>query len=130
MKEFLLTLLTFFLLLHVSAQDAEVIHYKELQKVIPANLAGFTGDGAPDGKTMSMNGMSFSTAERTYKKGSHKLNITMVDYHGAATLYNSAAMAWSMNMQFEDDDSKVEGFSEGDFSGIIEIHKKNRKPGW
>lgn len=124
MKKILLTLTLLFFWVLSNGQDQEVINYKELQKLIPANLAGFSGNGDPDGSTMSMNGMSFSSAERRYKKGDKDLSVTIVDYHGAATMYSSAAMAWTMNMQYEDDESKIEAFNEGDFNGIIEIMKK------
>ena len=127
MKTTLLNVLAFLLFITAPAQDQEAIPYKELQKFVPTSLAGFSEDGDADGSTMSMNGMSFSTAERHYKKGGQDLNVTIVDYHGAATMYSSAAMAWGMNMQFEDEESKMETFNDGDFHGVIEVQKKEQQ---
>lgn len=106
------------------AQDEKAVSYKTLQEHLPSSISGFTASGDPDGQSMSMNGMSYSMASQEYENGSKSLRITIMDYHGAGSLYNAAAMAWTMNMEFEDDDQKVSGFKEGDFHGLVSVQKK------
>ncbi|MEM7106672.1 MAG: hypothetical protein AAF519_00505 [Bacteroidota bacterium] len=109
------------------AQDNKAVSYKELQKHLPGKIAGFTASGDPDGQSMSMNGMSYAMASQDYEKDKEQMTVTIMDYKGAGSLYSAAAMAWTMNMEYEDDEKKVSSFKDGDFHGMIEVGKEYKE---
>ncbi|MEM9857640.1 MAG: hypothetical protein AAF843_09795 [Bacteroidota bacterium] len=124
----LLTLITLICSVSLTtAQDEKAVPYKELQSQLPGTIAGFKITGDPDGQSMTMNGMSYSMASKDYEKGDEEMTITIMDYKGASTLYSAAAMAWTMNMEYEDDEKKVSSFKDGDFQGIIEVGKEHKE---
>ncbi|MEM9389341.1 MAG: hypothetical protein AAGA02_02640 [Bacteroidota bacterium] len=127
MKKVLLFLIFTFFTSYAFPQDDKVVPYKELQKHLPNKIAGFTATDEPGGQSMSMNGMSYSMASQGYLKGDIEMTVSIMDYQGAGTLYTAAAMAWTMNMEYEDDEKKVSGFQEGDFQGLIEVGKKYKE---
>ncbi len=122
-----LLLLTLFNLCIVTgfAQD-KAIHYSELQKYLPSELMGYSHSSDPDGSSFEMNGMSYSTAIQKYGKGDSEMDITIIDYHGALTMYSAASMAWSTGMSFEDADQKAEGTEIDGFKGWQVYDKKDK----
>ncbi len=107
MKKILMLALTCFTVSAFSQDKA--IHYTELQKYLPSELMGYSHSADPDGSSFEMNGMSYSTAIQKYGKGDSEMDITIIDYHGALTMYSAASMAWGAGMSFEDADQKAEG---------------------
>ncbi len=87
----------------------KAINYKELQKMLPASIMGYSPVGDPDGSSFEMNGMSYSTAVQDYENGDSELTISVHDYQGAAAMYSSTTMAWGMGMSFEDDEQSANG---------------------
>ena len=127
MKKILPFLICTFFASYAFPQDDKAVPYKELQGHLPNKIAGFTATDEPDGQSMSMNGMSYSMASQGYLNGTVEMTVSIMDYQGASTLYTAAAMAWTMNMEYEDDEKKVSGFQEGDFQGLIEVGKKYKE---
>jgi hypothetical protein len=87
----------------------KAINYKELQKMLPSSIMGYSPSGDPDGSSFEMNGMSYSTAVQDYESGDSELTISLFDYQGAAAMYSSTTMAWGMGMSFEDDEQSAKG---------------------
>lgn len=87
----------------------KAINYKELQKVLPSSIMGYTPVGDPDGSTFEMNEMSYSTAAQDYESGDSELSISIHDYQGASAMYTSTTMAWGMGMSYEDDEQSAKG---------------------
>ena len=125
MKKILVPLFASILFVSATHGQEKAISYKELQKHLPAKLLGFTAIDEPDGQSMSMNEMSYSMASQQYEKGNIELYVTIMDYQGAAALYTTAAMAWTVSIEYEDDDKKVTGFDDGGFKGLLEVEKDN-----
>lgn len=108
MKSLVLTfLLLSFGMIGVAQEKA--LNYKELQKVLPSSINGYNLSGDIDGSSFEMNDMSYSVASASYEKGDSELNISIMDYQGAKTLYMSASMAWSAGMKYEDDEQEAHG---------------------
>jgi len=88
----------------VKKGDTLSLPYKELQTYLPAAVEGYAA-AEPSGQSMSVSGMSFSTAERKFTKGPDEVDVKIVDYNGANQLYQGASMMFSLNMESEDAES-------------------------
>ncbi|GAA0892438.1 hypothetical protein GCM10009122_21170 [Fulvivirga kasyanovii] len=108
------------------AQD-KAVHYKELQKHLPESLAGFTAEGDPDGNMFEMNDMSYSSAMREYSKGDSYLTVTIMDYKGAASMYQGSTMAWNNSMSYEDEEQKAHSVSINGMNGWFSYDKSNKE---
>ncbi len=106
--------------------DTLSLPYKQLQTHLPATVEGYVA-AEPSGQSMSVSGMSFSTAERKFTKGPEdEVSVKIVDYNGANQLYQGASMMFSLNMESEDEESltrtttlKLDGVK-----GSETLHKK------
>ncbi|MBL6449767.1 hypothetical protein JMN32_25880 [Fulvivirga sp. 29W222] len=126
MKKTLLYLALLLLGAAVQAQN-KAVHYKELQKHLPASLAGFSAESAPEGNMFEMNEMSYSSAMREYSKGNSWLTITIMDYKGAAEMYEGSTMAWNNSMSYEDDQQKAHSVSINGMNGWFSYDKHNQE---
>lgn len=107
------------------AQD-KAIDYKTLQDKIPSSIKGYSQVGDPDGMNMDMNGMSWSSATKKFTSGSKNLSVTIIDYHGASSMYTGFAMAWGNTMHFENE-SSIGGTTTVDgFNGVENYDKKDK----
>jgi hypothetical protein len=88
----------------VKRGDTLAINYKDLEKHLPAAIAGYAADGAPEGQSMQMTGMHYSTAQQKYKKGDETLNIQLMDYNGATAMFSASTAIMSAGMEMENDD--------------------------
>ena len=88
------------------SQGEKALHHSELQKYLPSSVAGYAAEGDPEGVTMEMNDMSYSQAQREYRKGNNELNIILVDYREAAAMYMQSTAMWQGNISVEDDHTK------------------------
>lgn len=126
MKKSLLYLILLMCGTAVYAQE-KAIHYKELQKHLPESLAGFTAEGDADGNMFETNEMSYSSATREYSKGDSWLTITIMDYKGAASMYQGSTMAWSNGMSYEDEEQKAHGVSIDGMNGWFSYDKSGKE---
>ncbi len=106
--------------------DTLALAYTELQKYLPAAVAGYEKEGEPEGQTMNMAGASYSTAAQAYKKGDQTLKITITDYNGAYALYGMATAVMASGYSMENADEKVGGIDLGVGKGWEDIKKKDK----
>jgi hypothetical protein len=99
--------------------------YKELQKYLPNSVKGYILNGDMKGQSIDMQGMSYSSAEADYKKGEDNLSIVLVDYHAAASVYQSLTMAWSMNISIDNDQEKASTTTVKGIKGYQRIDKQD-----
>jgi hypothetical protein len=109
--------------------DTLAIHYKELQKFLPAEIKGFTRAGEMEGGSINMEDVSYSTASQRYRKGDADLTITLMDYNNAIDMYEGLTGAWATGMSFEDDNQKTSGVSllNNKAKGVEVFGKKDRR---
>lgn len=107
--------------------QSKVIHYKELQKHLPQELLGYTAEGDPQGNMFEMNDMSYSSALQEYTKGESTLSITIMDYQGAASMYQASTMAWANGMSYEDDEQKAHGITIDNMNGWLSYNKVDQE---
>jgi hypothetical protein len=101
------------------------MNYTDLQQYLPGSIPGYEA-GEPGGSTMTMQGLSYSTAdiEFTGADGAY-VRVSLLDYSGAASMYQAATAMWSTGMSFEDDDTMVKSFElQDDVIGWEEYRKK------
>ena len=123
-----LTIISLLLVIQIGVfgQD-KAIDYKELQKKLPDNINGYAVDGDPDGSSFEMNGMSYSTASKSYKKGDAELTIMIADYRGAASIYQASTIAWANGMSYEDDHQEAHGVSIEGSNGWFTLNKDENR---
>ena len=109
--------------------DTLAIHYKELQKFLPAEIKGFTREGEMEGGSMNMEDVSYSSASQRYRKGDANLTIMLVDYNNAIDMYEGLSNAWATGMSYEDDNQKANGVSlvNNKVKGMEVFVKKDRR---
>ncbi|PLX06913.1 MAG: hypothetical protein C0594_06525, partial [Marinilabiliales bacterium] len=79
-----------------TSNDGTAMHYEELQKYLPTEIDGYTA-GKPKGGTITMQGMSYSSAEITFsKEGAGDIDVVLLDYNAAVSLYTAATAMWAM----------------------------------
>jgi len=108
--------------------DTMAMPYAELQKLLPASVEGYKPDGEPDGGSVNMTGMSYSSAEQRYKneKGDW-LKVSIVDYNQAYAMYSSLTGLWAVGMSIDTPEEKANGVKlENDIAGW-EVFKKKSK---
>jgi hypothetical protein len=107
--------------------DTLAIPYKELQKYLPQEIKGYTLASDMKGQQMNMQGMSFSRAEGTYKKGEERLEVSLNDYNQAFGLLQMLTMAWSMGISEENDSGKSGVVTLGGHKGWEEYRKESKE---
>ncbi len=107
--------------------DTLAMNYKELQKYLPLSIDGYK-TGEPNGTSINMQGMSYSSAEATFKKdnGDH-IKVTIIDYNAAYGIYTAATAMWAIGMNVETPEEKVSGIKMDNEIGGWETFKKKRK---
>ncbi|GAA4382532.1 hypothetical protein GCM10023186_22950 [Hymenobacter koreensis] len=89
--------------------DTISLPYQELRNYLPHKLAGFVRDGAPQGESVSLGGVNYSTCEQYYRKGKQRLKVQLVDYNGASALYAGATAMMAAGFTQEDDEQLMRG---------------------
>jgi len=111
----------------LQAQD-ETMNYTELQNYLPTSLSGYTAD-EPGGSSMNMQGMSFSNAEIAFTNDAgDEVHINLMDYVGAASMFQAATAMWASGMSFEDGDTKAWSLEWSEnITGWAEIQKADKE---
>ncbi|MBC8044961.1 MAG: hypothetical protein IAF08_16100 [Rhizobacter sp.] len=107
--------------------DTLAIPYKDLQKYLPESIGGYTAE-EPKGQTMSMQGMSYSTATRRYTQGESDIEVSLTDYNSAYGVMTSATMFMSLGITVDDDEQTTKGYDTGisGVKGYEELQKKSK----
>ncbi|MEP2771149.1 MAG: hypothetical protein ABJH05_03305 [Fulvivirga sp.] len=127
MKKYLKILIPFLFLATFSIAQEKAVHYETLQKHLPSAVNGFSVQGEPEGSNLDMNGMSYSMASKKYSKGDSKLNIAIVDYKGAAAMFQTSTMAWANSMAYEDAHQKAKSITIDGMNGWFSYNKDNKE---
>lgn len=107
--------------------DTLAMPYAELQKFLP-KIDGYTIEGDPNGATVNMGAVSYSSSEAKYKKGENWVKVSIIDYNQAYAMYSAATAMWAMGMSVDTPDEKAGGIKFGDDVGGWEVfQKKNKK---
>ncbi|WBA41617.1 hypothetical protein [Hymenobacter canadensis] len=109
--------------------DTVVLPYQELARYLPARLAGFEAVSEPKGESISLNGVSYSSCERRYRKGKQHLKAQLVDYNGATALYAGATAMMAAGFVQEDDEQLVRSCNLGvhNIRGWENLQKREHK---
>jgi hypothetical protein len=97
--------------------DTIPINFRELQKFLPDELAGYTAK-EPKGETMNMRGISYSEASRRYERMSDDgkqefITMSILDYNAAVSMFTAAAAWWSSGYSLENADGFAKSFDPG-----------------
>ena len=87
--------------------DTISIPYKELQKMLPSSIAGFTKDGEPSGRSVNMVGMSYSMATQAFKSGDGEITINIMDYNASYAAFGVATSMFASGLSMDDDQEHI-----------------------
>ncbi|RTQ49560.1 hypothetical protein EJV47_12100 [Hymenobacter gummosus] len=93
--------------------DTVSLPYAELQKFLPPRIEGFVREGQPQGESVQMGGISYSTCEQRYRRGQQHLKVQVVDYNGAQALFAGATALMNDNIWQESDEQLMRGCNLG-----------------
>ncbi len=127
MKNYLKISFALLLLANFSFAQDKAVHYETLQKHLPTEINGYTLQGEPEGSNLDMNGMSYSMASKEYSNGDSKLKIAIVDYKGAAAMFQTSTMAWANSMAYEDAHQKAKSVTIDGMNGWYSYDKDNKE---
>lgn len=105
--------------------DTLAMPYADLQKYLPS-IDGYKMD-EPNGATVNMGAISYSSAEAKYKKGDNWVKISIIDYNQAYAMYSAATAMWAMGMSVDTPNEKAGGIKFGDDVGGWEVFQKKNK---
>ncbi len=88
-----------------NGEKVEVYHFKDLQKLTPEKLAGYSR-ATKEGSTNSLMGIKLSATESDYTDGDSKIEISITDTGGAGMALMGMA-AWS---QLESESETEDGY--------------------
>ncbi len=109
--------------------DTLAMPYADLEKYLPASLDGYKVDEQPTGTSMNMTGMSYSSAEVSFKndKGNN-VKVTLIDYNAAYGMYSGMTAMWASGLSVDSPEEKADGIKfDGDVAGWEDYHKKTKE---
>lgn len=121
-----ITLLLFLFQVNYLSAQSDAMNYTELQNYLPESISGYQAE-KPTGQTFNMGGMSYSNAEITFRGSNGTIRVSILDYSGAAAMYQAATAVWSTGMSFEDDEKKAQTVKFSDNIVGMEEYKKIAK---
>ncbi|MEM6643838.1 MAG: hypothetical protein AAF616_12735 [Bacteroidota bacterium] len=105
-----------------SLDFTQSISFRTLIDMLPERTQGFSRSAKPEGSRFSMQGASFSTAEKQYSNGDRNLQITLNDYLGAEFL---AAAYTSQQYEYESTDGIAKSIEVDGIPGWINLDYNN-----
>lgn len=93
--------------------DTTSLPYAVLARFLPAHVAGFVREGKPQGESVQLGGISYSTCEQHYRKGHRRLKVQLVDYNGAVALYAGATALMNEQIWQESEEQLMRGCNLG-----------------
>ncbi|WP_400193365.1 hypothetical protein [Hymenobacter sp. B81] len=112
-----------------SLADTLSLPYGELAKFLPETVGQFVRDGVPQGESVNIGGVSYSTCEQYYRCGKQRLKVQLVDYNGANALYAGATAMMAAGFSQENDEHLMRGCDLGipNVQGYETLQKKERR---
>lgn len=77
-----------------NGEDVEIVNWRELKEFLPNKVNGLALNGDIDGQTSKMFGFQFSSVEASYKDGSERIEIKVIDCGNAGSIVKMFA-SWA-----------------------------------
>jgi hypothetical protein len=109
--------------------DTISMPYADLQKLLPASISGYTKDGDPKGESISMVGMSYSTASQVYKNGDAEITVNIMDYNASYAAFGAATAMFATGFSVDNDQEHLGAVDLG-ISGVKaweDVKKKEKR---
>lgn len=107
-------------------KDAKAMHYEELMKYLPESVTGYKKE-EPKGESVEMSGMSFSSANVRFTKGNDDINVTLLDYNAAMSMYSMATAMWASGFKIDNSEETAQSVSFADnINGWETLQKKSK----
>lgn len=107
-------------------KDAKAMHYEELMKYLPESVTGYEKE-EPKDESVEMSGMSFSSANVRFTKGNDDINVTLLDYNAAMSMYSMATAMWASGFKIDNSEETAQSVSIADnINGWETLQKKSK----
>lgn len=109
--------------------DTVSIPYADLQKMLPSSISGYTKEGDPKGESVSMVGMSYSTASQIYKNGESEITVNIMDYNASYAAFGAATAMFSTGFSVDNAEEHLGAIDLG-ISGVKaweDVKKKEKR---
>lgn len=103
--------------------------YAELQKMLPSSISGYIKKGDPKGESVSMVGMSYSTASQVYKNGEAEITLNIMDYNASYAAFGAATAMFSTGFSVDNAEEHLGAIDLG-ISGVKaweDVKKKEKR---
>ena len=109
-------------------KNAVAIHYEELIKFLPESVSGYKRAEDPSGASMDMGEMSYSSAEvRFENEKGDRINITLLDYNAAYSMYSMATAMWASGFKIDTSEELGQSINLGEnINGWESLRKKQK----
>jgi hypothetical protein len=110
-----------------TAGDTIPMGYEDLQKKLH-DVSGWTSE-SPSGETVTLPGMTFSTATRDYSKGNSRMTVSIHDYSGSPAGYTGSTMVFGLAMKIDNSTQRTETFQTSNdlVNGMMEFYKNDKR---
>jgi hypothetical protein len=107
-------------------KDAKAIDYEKLIELLPTSIDGYTAD-EPSGENIEMTGMSYASAEVSFKdEENNKIHVTILDYNAAMPMFTMATAMWSSGLKINTTEELAQSIKfNKEISGWETLNKKN-----
>jgi hypothetical protein len=109
--------------------DTISMPYADLQKLLPSSISGYTKDGDPKGESISMVGMSYSTASQVYKNGDAEITVNIMDYNASYAAFGAATAMFATGFSVDNAEEHLGAVDLG-ISGVKaweDVKKKEKR---
>ncbi len=109
-------------------KNAKAINYEELIKYLPESVSGYKRNEDPSGASMDMGEMSYSSAEvRFENEKGERINITLLDYNAAYSMYSMATAMWASGFKIDTSEELGQSINLGENINGWESFRKKQK---
>lgn len=98
---------------------------EEIVSLVPAKIDGFMADGKAKTRLVMIGTLSYSLAERSFKRRKKKIKMLLFDYNNALIMYNQATGKWKDMPTIESDSLLTRYIEMPDYIGRESFNKIN-----
>jgi len=109
-------------------KNVKALNYKALIKYLPTSIDGYKMNGEATGGSIEVTNMSYSSAEVKFKNDTSSIDITLLDYNNATTLYAASTAIWATGLKIDTPNEFAQSIKlDDDITGWEDIKKRTNQ---
>lgn len=103
------------------------INHKDLKAFLPTEMSGYKVSSTTSSST-NTEGLNVGMAEIIFSNDESEINVEIIDYFAAATMFKMASLVWKMGIEVDSDEEIAKSYVyEGDYTGWLNYDKMSHK---